>query len=144
MTEPSAFWDDLNRDLADPETAAEYAANRAAIRDYDQALNAAVRSLSSLDPGAVVLGRRIWECAVDELEDDYFGAQLKPVSGNAEEAEASFDYLQVSDIDRPLLQLGALFWLISEAVKCRSGHVEGRSMLWFRRVDDGMREAPSA
>jgi hypothetical protein len=142
MTEPSAFWNDLNRDLADPETAAAYASNQAAIRGYDQEINDAVRSLSSLDPGAVVLGRRIWECAVDELGDDYFGAQLKPVSGNAEEAEASFDYLQVSDVDRPLLQLGALFWLVSETVKCSSGHVEGRSTLRFRRVDDGILEAP--
>ena len=141
MIERSTFWDDLRRDLADPETAAEYAANQAAIRDYDQEVNDAV---SSLDPGTVVLGQRIWECAVDEIEDDYFGARLKPVSGNAEEAKVSFDYLQVSDADRPLLQLGALFWLVSEVVKYSSGHVEGRSALRFRRLDDGILEAPDA
>lgn len=135
MTEPSAFWNDLNRDLEDPAAAAEFAANRDAIQAYDQALNAAIRDLASTDPDAAVLDRRIWEGAVDELEDGYFSAHLKPVAGSAEEAEASFEYVQVGDADKELVQLGGLFWLISETVKRTSGHVEGRSTLRFRRVE---------
>lgn len=136
MPELSAFWDDLNRELQDPEMAAEFAANQAAVRAHDREVNDAIASLAELDPDATVLHRDIWEGAVDEIEDDWFGAHLKPVAGRAaEEAAASFSYLQVGDPDRPLLQLGALFWLISETVRLPGGHVEGRSTLRFRRTE---------
>ena len=40
MTGHSAFWDDLARDLADPEFEREYAAESRRIADFDAAINA--------------------------------------------------------------------------------------------------------
>jgi len=40
MTRHNAFWDDLARDLADPEFEREYAAESRRIADFDAAINA--------------------------------------------------------------------------------------------------------
>jgi hypothetical protein len=41
MTQRSAFWDDLARDMADPEFEREYAAESRRIAEFDEAMNAA-------------------------------------------------------------------------------------------------------
>lgn len=41
MTRHSAFWDDLARDLVDPEFQREYAAQSGLIAEVDAAINAA-------------------------------------------------------------------------------------------------------
>jgi hypothetical protein len=41
MTRHNAFWDDLARDLADPEFEREYAAESRRIAEFDAAINAA-------------------------------------------------------------------------------------------------------
>jgi hypothetical protein len=45
MSEPSTFWDDLNRDLQDPEVRAEFDANAARIQAFDAAANANVDAI---------------------------------------------------------------------------------------------------
>lgn len=42
MTRHSAFWDDLARDMADPEFGREYSAESRRIADFDAAINAEV------------------------------------------------------------------------------------------------------
>ena len=41
MTQHGAFWDDLARDMADPEFEREYAAASRQITEFDEAMNAA-------------------------------------------------------------------------------------------------------
>lgn len=43
-----SFYDDLNRELADPEVAAEFAANQARIRTFDAAVNAQLAAADEL------------------------------------------------------------------------------------------------
>ena len=89
------------------------------------------------DPDAevTIVQSRAWEGAVDEVGEDWFGAHLKPILGNAEEAHAEFTHTQVADFDLPLIQPGALFWFLAETVR-RRGQVEVRSQLRFRRIED--------
>lgn len=59
MTEYGAFWDDLNADLQDPDVAADFAANRAAIQAVDKDVNE--QRVFGIDPipgGAIVTGHR--------------------------------------------------------------------------------------
>lgn len=132
----ATFWDDLNQDLQDPEVAAEFAENAARIQAYDAELNAAFHDLetnSPLEP-AEVFRRCAWEATVEGIEDEYFDAHLIPVLGDGEECQGSFEYLLVADFDRPLVQPGALFWVLSETVRRADGRVEGRSQMRFRRA----------
>ncbi len=43
MTGHSAFWDDLTRDLADPEFEREYTAESRRVAEFDEAMNTADR-----------------------------------------------------------------------------------------------------
>lgn len=51
MTRQSAFWDDLARDLANPEFAREYAAESRRVADFDAAINASDKWPISPPPG---------------------------------------------------------------------------------------------
>jgi len=53
MSEPTAFWVDLNRDLADPDVAADFAANQAEIQAHDQAVNYAAAINAPLSPATI-------------------------------------------------------------------------------------------
>jgi hypothetical protein len=46
MTGHSAFWDDLTRDLGDPEFEREYVAESRLIADFDAAINASKRPIN--------------------------------------------------------------------------------------------------
>ena len=50
MTQRNAFWDDLVRDLADPEFEREYVAESRRIAEFDEATNAADRRPINLPP----------------------------------------------------------------------------------------------
>lgn len=89
------------------------------------------------DQDVAVIKSLGWEGAVEEIGDDWFGAHLLPVLGDAEDAYASFNYTQVADFDLPLVRPGALFWFLAETVK-RAGGVEVRSQLRFRRLDEAL------
>lgn len=60
MSEPSAFWSDLTRDLEDPDAAAEFAANQAEVQAYDREVNDQC-VMVGIDPGhdsAIVVAER--------------------------------------------------------------------------------------
>lgn len=92
---------------------------------------------SPLEPAAVV-SRRAWEAAVGEVEVDYFDALMKPARGDAEEGYGTFDFSQIADHERELVQPGALFWLLAETVRLAGGHIETRSQVRFRLADNGV------
>lgn len=105
---------------------------------YQAELDRAFRDFEDNSPleVATVLSRRAWEGSVDEIEDEWFGAHLKPARGDAEEGHGAWEYLQVADHERELIQPGGLFWLLAETVRRADGHVEVRSQVRFRLAGD--------
>lgn len=83
--------------------------------------------LSCLPDGAAVTGREIRECTVTALLGDHFSARVR-----GERRRDYFDLVLVADWDRPLLAVGARFWLVVERVASRSPGV-AYSALAFRR-----------
>jgi hypothetical protein len=76
-----------------------------------------------------------WEGYVERLTSTGFHALLVDITrGDDEEERTEFDFDEVSDFDRPLIQAGAVFyWSLGYRVRA-SGQREGLSVIRFRRM----------
>jgi hypothetical protein len=82
----------------------------------------------------VVLHQK-WEGYVERLTSTGFHALLVDITrGDDEEERTEFDFGEVSDFDRPLIEPGAVFyWSLGYRVRT-SGQREGLSVIRFRRM----------
>ena len=75
-----------------------------------------------------------WEGVVTEVENDVFHARLLDLTDNSPEEEADFSVEEVSEDDRKLLKLGAVFYWSLGYLTTGTGQVIRTSIVKFRRL----------
>jgi hypothetical protein len=93
-----------------------------------------LRPASLLQEGARFLVAQKWEGAVTAVEGDYFIARLTDLTAGTAQEEVELPLEEVSDDDRPLVEVGAVFyWSIGYDV-ARGGQRTRASRIRFRRL----------
>jgi hypothetical protein len=92
------------------------------------------RLFGSTSPGTIIETTEHWEGAVLEIQDGTFIAQLVDIRGERPDEEAEFSLREVSDDQRHLVELGAVFMWKADLVKETSGRVWRRSVVQFSAV----------
>jgi hypothetical protein len=88
----------------------------------------------SSPPGTIIETTEQWEGAVLETQDGTFIAQLVDIRGERPDEEAEFSLREVSDDQRHLVKLGAVFTWKADLVRESSGRVWRRSVVQFGAV----------
>jgi len=91
-------------------------------------------SLEPPAPSAPVVVMNRWEGIVTDLDDESFEGEFKPVGEDAPVLQASFLLSQVDGDDLELVQIGALFTIVTSKVRIRPRHWQSTSSIQFRRI----------
>jgi hypothetical protein len=87
--------------------------------------------------GPPAVRREVWEGSVLGVDYDVFRAELMSWTRSVDGGDRPCIYFEraaVSDVDKALVEPGALFWLVEERVTERDGHTVAQSQIRFRRI----------
>jgi hypothetical protein len=98
--------------------------------------------LTALPDGSEVVFRAIRTLTVEIVygHDDLYFSAVEPGRTRADDDCEFYGRAMIADWDLPLVKRGAALWHVTETVRSRHGHMEGRSAIAFQRPGVGSAE----
>jgi hypothetical protein len=102
--------------------------------------------IGDLPGGSEVVFRAIRTLTVEIVygHDDLFFSAVEPGRPRVDDGCEFYPKSMITDWDLPLVKRGAALWLVTETVRGRHGHMEGRSAIAFQHPGVDSAEAALA